>query len=112
MNESVPSCCNRWIDWVQRTGPVSWPTMSRRSSLASWWTCASALKTCGRRSGRSGIWSQAAANTRAAPAISGEWNAPLTGSRTRRLAPAACNFGLTAFSPDSLPEITTCPGAL
>ena len=53
----------------------------------------------------------AGANRAAAPAISGQWNAPATFSRIC-LPPASLTATAMASRPSSLPEITTWPGQL
>ena len=58
------------------------------------------------------VASMAACSSSLAGCIKGEWNAPPTGNKSARLAPAAFSFSHAALTASTLPLITNCPGQL
>ncbi len=109
---SIRAAISRRIESSQRTGWVSWRLSAERTASALRTSTASTLVRIGQRGSCTGTASIAAASWSAAGFMSGEWNAPLTGSRIARLAPAALASSQACFTASTSPEITICPGAL
>src|SRR5688572_17871729 len=110
---AVTSSPRRWrIDSSQRTAPRSWRPRRSRISAAFVTGRASTLATTGQAASCTDTAASAATRPSAAGPMSGEWNAPETGRRSARFAPAALNAGRAASTASTSPETTTWPGEL
>ncbi len=70
------------------------------------------LAYTGHRASDNFVRSTALAKASRASDMSGEWNAPLTGSGNTRFAPRSLSTGAALSDRPTLPEITICPGEL